>query len=375
MDANADSDGELPTKAPIVIVGGGIAGLATAWQLSELGVRDVLLLEAESLLGMHASGRNAAIFLPLEESLSAIWLAARTRDLLDARIGTSWLSAHGVTLVSKAPESIDELRYAARKLGVFHEHWSHDELTENLPLLADGECEQALNLPLGGIMDVHMVQTRMRHWARSAGARIATDARVVSLDVARGHVQGVLLADGRHIASDRVVLAAGAWGGKLGAEAGSNLALTPLRRHLVHLVGPTMPPRASPVVWRVDEPVYFRPEAGGILASPCDEIAVEPGVPDTHPETVEQLFGKLARISPPLAERAQVQRSWACLRTMTADREPAIGADLRVKGLYWCAGLGGRGVTCSAACGELLARTLLGLPHPLTRPLGLERLS
>ncbi len=90
--------GQREGKASIVIVGGGVAGLSTAWQLAQLGVRDVLLLESESLLGMHASARNAAIFLPLEESLSAVWLATRTRDLLDTRLGTGWLSTQGVAL-------------------------------------------------------------------------------------------------------------------------------------------------------------------------------------------------------------------------------------------------------------------------------------
>lgn len=358
-----------------MVVGGGIAGLATAWQLTELGVRDVLLLEAEPLLATHASGRNAAIFLPLEESLSAIWLSGRTRDLLDARLGTSWLSAHGVVLVAKEHAGIEELRYAARRLGVFHEHWSGDELAEGLPLLAGGECEQALSLPLGGVMDVHFVLSSLRRWAVRAGVHIATDTRVAAVDVVQGRTRGVVLANGKRIASERIVLAAGAWAEKLGMEAGSKLALTPLRRHLVHLVGAAMPPRDTPVVWRVDEPVYYRPEAGGILASPCDETPAEPGIPASDPRAIEQLSNRLKRLSPQLADDARVQRSWACLRTMTADREPAIGADPRVKGLYWCAGLGGRGMSCGAACGELLARTVLGLAHPLARSLGLERLS
>jgi D-arginine dehydrogenase len=366
---------ELPTNASVVVVGGGIAGLASAWQLAELGVRDVLLLEAEPLFAAHASGRNAAIFLPLEESLSAVWLAGRSRDLLDARIGTSWLASHGVALVAKAHDAIDELRYAARRLGLFHEHWSEEELTEGVPLLEGGECTQAIYLPLGGVMDVDLVLSRMRHWAARAGATLATRAKVAAIECGEGSVRGVLLADGRRVSCERVVLAAGAWGGELGAAAGAKLALSPLRRHLVQLQGEHMPRRDTPVVWRVDEGVYYRPESGGILASPCDETPSAPCTPESDPRAVEQLTPLLARLAPKLMEGATVQRSWACLRTMTNDREPAVGADLHVRGLYWCAGLGGRGMTCGAAAGELLARTVLGLAHPLARSLGLERLS
>ena len=130
----ADQTSEI-SKASIVIIGGGVAGLAAAWQLSDLGVRDVVLLEAETMLATHASGRNAAIFLPLEESDSAIWLAARSRDLLDERLGTSWLSAQGVVLGAADLHALDELRYTARYLDVFHEELNTAQLHARLPLL------------------------------------------------------------------------------------------------------------------------------------------------------------------------------------------------------------------------------------------------
>lgn len=356
-----------------MIVGGGIAGLATAWQLTELGLRDVVLLEREPLLATHASGRNAAIFLPLEESLSAVWLASRSRELLDARIGTSWLSAQGVALVTSDRDALDELKFSARRLGVFHERWARDELDHRLPLLRQGDCTEALYLPLGGIMDVHLVLMRMRRWAESAGVRVVSGVEVAALQLEHGRATGVRLCDGRVVHGERVVLAAGAWAASLGAEAGSTLALTPLRRHLVHLVGPDMPPRDSPVTWRVDDPTYFRPEAGGVLASPCDEEPFEPCVPPSDTAAIEALAMRLDALAPRLLQTASVRRMWACLRTMSSDRELVVGADRRVPGLYWCAGLGGRGMTCGTAAGELLARTMLGLPHPLARTLSPER--
>jgi D-arginine dehydrogenase len=360
------------SQASIVVIGGGIAGLAAAWQLCEQGVPDVLLLEAEQLFASHASGRNAGIFLPLEESLSAVWLASRSRDLLDARLGTSWLSAQGVTLVSSEEEQLDELRFAARRLGVFHERWGSSKLHNRLPLLAEGATQHGLHLPLGGVIDVHLVLTSLRRFAEQAGARVVSGARVQSIDTEAARVVGVTLEDGSRVRTERVVIAAGAWSGELGATAGAKLNLTPLRRHLVHLMGSSMPTWKTPAVWRVDEPAYFRPEAGGVLASPCDETPWEPGIPPTDPQALDTLAKKLAELAPPLAG-AGVQRSWACLRTMTDDREPAIGEDPRVRGLFWLSGLGGRGMTCGVASGELLARHVVGLSHPLARPLAVNR--
>ncbi len=373
-DAARPSRPPLPARASVVVVGGGVAGLACAWQLAEYGVPDVLLLEAEPLLAMHASGRNAAIFLPLEESVAGVWLAARSRELLDERAGTSWLWAQGVALVAAARDALDQLSFTARRLDVFHERWSAAQLAHKLPLLEAGDCNHALFLPLAGVMDVHAVLMNLRRWALRAGVRIETSAPVAAIESERGKVAGVQLLHGPRVASERVVLASGAWAGKLGRVAGSRLTLTPLRRHLVYLVGRNMPTWRAPVVWRVDAPhIYCRPEAGGLLASPCDETPFEPCIPPSDPHALEALATRLERFAPKVLESASVRRTWACLRTMTEDRELAVGADGRVAGLYWCAGLGGRGMSCGAAAGELLARALLGLSHPLLRALSPER--
>jgi glycine/D-amino acid oxidase-like deaminating enzyme len=358
----------------VVVIGGGIAGLATAYQLGQLGVRDVLVLEAENMLATHASARNAAIFLPLEDSINAVWLAARSRDLIDTRLGTSWLAAQGIALVSGYTEPLDELRYAARKYGVFHERWTALQMEGRLPALTGSDVHHALFLPLGGVMDVHAVLTGLTRWARGYGARIETAAKVAEIEVREGRVQGVALCDGRRVATQRVVLAAGAWNAALGKLAGAELALQPLRRHLVLLGGGEKHSWKSPVVWRVDDsPVYFRPEAGYTLASPCDETPVEPGVPAVDLEELSQLSQKLETLAPALAD-AEVRRVWACLRTMTEDREPCAGPDPRVDGLFWLAGLGGRGMSCGVAAGELVARLVVGLPHPLMRNLAPTRL-
>jgi D-arginine dehydrogenase len=335
-------------------------------------MQNILLVEAEPNLASHASGRNAGIFLPLEDSPSAIWLATRSRDLLDSRIGTSWLRAQGVALLAAKAESLEQLRFTARRLGVYHERWSGDELAVHVPSLRDGECTEALHLPLAGVMDTREVLARMRRWAVRSGVQIVANARVASVDVARGQVTGVQLED-RSVRTERVVLAAGAWNGVLGHTAGSELELKALRRNLVQLKGEPLPGWHTPVVWRVDAPIYFRPEAGGVLASPCDEVESEPGTPEADAEALSSVLAQLAKVAPSIAETAELDRAWACLRSFTSDREPAVGNDPKLRGLYWCAGLGGRGMTIGAAVGELLARTMLGLAHPLSRPLGLER--
>lgn len=364
---------EYPQQADAIVVGGGVAGLATAWQLAEMGSK-VVLLEAEELLASHSSARNAAIFLPLEESTSAIWLANRSRDLIDSRIGTGWIDATGIALLSAHEEALDELRFLARQWGVFHERWGRGAIEARMPHLSETAASDGVHLPLGGVMDIELLLSRLQSWSRAAGAQLFTRAKVAEIRHADDAVQGVVLEDGEEIQSSNVVLAAGAWAGALGRQAGCELDLTPMRRHLVHLTGEGLTDlQRGPVAWRIDDPIYYRPEGDGILASPCDETPSHACVPTTDEAQLDLLARKLQQLAPSFAELG-VHRSWACLRTFAQDREIVAGPDPRMKGLFWIGGLGGRGMTCGTAAGEATARSVRGLGHPLAAQLGPSRL-
>ena len=209
--------------------------------------------------------------------------------------------------------------------------------------------------------------------AEAAGARLATGLDAARVEVQDGRVQGVRLADGARVACAQVVVASGAWAATHGESCAASLPLVPLRRHLVHL-DPARPELASgPVVWATDPEVYFRPEAGGVLSSPCDETASAPCLPDPDDAALEPLLERLAAVAPRLVD-ASVRTRWACLRTFAPDRELVAGPDPRVDGLHWLAGLGGRGMTIGVAAGELTAQLCLGQPHPLAEVVSPARL-
>jgi D-arginine dehydrogenase len=218
----------------------------------------------------------------------------------------------------------------------------------------------------GGVLDVHGLNTALARAARAAGAELRTGAGVARLRAERERVAGVELADGTFVPAAAVVLAAGAFSVALASACGADLPLTPLRRHLVQLQ-----PRADqtlgasdPVVWRLDDELYYRPESGGVLASPCDEVAWPAGEPQADPAALETLASKLMRTAPRLAS-SRVVRSWACLRTFAPDRELVVGPDERISGLFWLCGLGGRGMAVAPAAGQILAAGMRGEPDAL----------
>lgn len=359
------------SRPDVVVIGGGIAGLATAWRLALAGARPCLL-EREPFLAAHASGRNAAIFRQIDGDLTGARLVQRSRQLLRELEGTL-LDVTGALYVGDEPR-LRALAEAAVKVGATAERVEGAALLARAPLLQGGEVTAGLFFPDDGVLDLHALVGALTRAATSRGAQIRTRTAVRGLRVQGRKLEGVILESGEEVLAPRVVMAAGAWTAELGRAAGLPLPIEPRRRHLAMLVSEGAREEVSgPVVWRLDEQVYFRPETGGVLASPCDEAAWEAGVPPTAPEALVQLADRLSRLAPSLAQLS-VRSAWACLRSFAADGGLVAGVDPRLEGLTWVAGLGGRGMSSGLGLGEAAAAAVLGQPHELGEVLSPSRL-
>jgi len=133
--------------------------------------------------------------------------------------------------------------------------------------------------------------------------------------------------------------------------------LRPCRRHLFATGPVPEADRRWPFVWDVTNDFYFRPDAGGLLMSACDEQEWGPGDATVDPAAQRFLEEKRARHAPRLAG-IPLASGKAGLRTLTPDGRFVIGPDPRIAGFVWLAGLGGHGVTTSFAVGALAARLI-----------------
>lgn len=356
----------------VVIVGGGMAGLAAAWALGRAGVRDIVLVEREERLFSHSSGRNAAIYRVLETAPPLVELSLRSAVLLDELCGgrSEWLNEVGLLLTAARPLPLEPLAAAAAAAHVACSVESEPDLARRAPSLRSGQARAALFVPDAGVLDLHAIQTALTR-GLSASVRLSTP--VARICVSGERVRGVALEDGSVRDADAVVIASGAWAAGVALGAGAPLPLEPRRRHLVLLEpGAPFAPR-SPIVWDVELETYYRPESGALLASPGDAEPWPPELPHPDAAVLELLWHKLGRLAPALA-RSRVRRSWACLRTFAPDGVPVIGADPRLAGLHWLAGLGGSGMGAGVAAGELCASAVCGTEHPLAGAVSPARL-
>jgi D-arginine dehydrogenase len=359
----------------VIVLGGGIAGLAAAWALARRDAFEVTLFEREPQLFAHSSGKNAAIYRAVERQLPVAKLAVETASLLDRELGSraAWLREDGLLLVAHERASLEDLAKIADAAGIDYEWIDRAALATRAPVIRDGNAQWALAVPGGGVLDAHAISTGLSKSVRAHGGSIVLARPARRVLVEGGRAVGVELETGERIDADRVVIAGGAWASALGETCGAPLPLTPVRRHLVVLEPDVALPPRAPTIWDAELQAYFRPESGGVLASPGDAEPWPAEDPPADTRALEMLWDKLRTIAPPLAG-AKVRRSWACLRTFAPDKVSVAGADPRVEGLYWLAGLGGHGLTGGAAAGEVLAASVAGEAHPLARELSPARL-
>ena len=139
--------------ADVIIIGGGIAGLAAANGLARAGVGRVLLLEREPVLCSHSSGRNAAIFRHLSGGLGDVELAKRSRSLLTELLGSeeAWLQKTGAWFVSEGPKPLEALAALAVRERVACEQAKGTALESALPSLQGGVIRRGLFFPDDGV--------------------------------------------------------------------------------------------------------------------------------------------------------------------------------------------------------------------------------
>jgi D-arginine dehydrogenase len=365
-------------RADVIVVGGGIAGLSAARAALDAGAGTVRLLEREGAPCAHSSGRNAAIFRHLTTTPGDLDLALRSRALLDALLGSeeAWLRRTGTWFVSAGgDDAVDPtapLAALAASRGLAHRRAVGDDLQASVPSLQGGPARSGVFSPDDGVIDIHAVTQALSRAIGAAGGELSFGVEVATIEASRGRVAGVRLASGERVAAGAVVLAGGAWAGALGATCGAPLPLQPRRRHLAQIETPlSRVDPGAPVVWCLGDELYYRPESGGLLVSPCDGDPWPAELPPPSQAGLELLARKLARTAPRLAD-ASVRRAWACLRTFAPDGAAVVGADPRLAGLHWIAGLGGHGMTGGLAAGELCAAGLTGRDHPLKEALGIS---
>ena len=343
------------TTYDVIVIGGGIAGISIAYELA--ASRDTLLLEKESTLAFHTTGRSAAMFLESYGNATVRALTAASRDFLleppdmfEAAL-TKALPLMYVAGVGRA----NRLASLQRDLGATASSLVMLDAAQAAAangLIRPESIEAGLIEPGALEVDVHELHSGYVRGFRNRGGVIATTSGVVEAN--RVHGDWVLRdADARLYTAPTAVIASGAWSDSVASLFSARpVGIQPLRRSVFMLPSPP-PVDARPMLMTIDadDRFYVKPEHAQFLCSPVDEGPQPAG--DAKPDDLEISRALDDIHTMTVATSSHVSSSWAGQRSFTADRTPVVGFDPVVDGVFWFAGQGGYGIQL----GPALART------------------
>jgi sarcosine oxidase, subunit beta len=343
-------DGAVRERADVVVIGGGVMGAAALRYLVELGCRQPLLLERETLASGstgHCAGGVRTLFsdeLNVRIGLESIQRLQRFEDEVGEQLD---LRLDGYLFLLDDPADVE--RFEADLVhqadaGIDTRALGPDEAREIVPQLAvDDLCGAVFN-PVAGTVTPDLVVQGCAQRAARLGARVEQSCAVERILVERGRVAGVETARGR-IDTDRVILTAGVWSRELAATAGFDLPVEPERRYM-HVTGeaPEFPKRL-PLTVDFGSSFYFHREGEGILFGGAE---------------LDDLAPIAARRLPALAELELRHTMWGYYE-MSPDHNALIGDAPEPAGLLYATGFSGHGFQQGLVVGEHLAELALGL--------------
>lgn len=355
-------------KHDFLIIGGGIAGISAAAELSELG--SVLVLEGEAHLAHHASGRSAALFEPRYGMAPVVALSLASEAAFRAMPGM--LAERGLMILARA----DQAEVFARDVAGFGlSDISVAEACGMVPILSPDAVAFAAVADHAWDIDTDLlIQTHAKR-LRGNGGAVLTKAPVSAITRVPGGWQ-VQSAAGVHEA--RILInAAGAWVDRIAAMAGVQpIGFTPYRRSMARLPAPGGHDVSRwPMLFGAGESWYAKPDAGALIVSPAEEHAMDPH--DAWADDMVLAEG-LARYEEMVTEPVtRLIANWAGLRTFSPDRVLVIGPDARQPDFFWLAGQGGYGFQTSPAVAQLVGDLIGGrgsvLPEALRAQLSPAR--
>ena len=354
--------------ATTIVVGGGIVGAATAWELTRAGM-DVLLLEARAF-GAEGTGKSAAIVRCHYSNPAVVRMAVRSREtfrrmplLLESE---PVYTRCGWVFLVDADDAPLALQNAEMQEGEGLDVVEVDDLQEVLPGVVEDGIAYALYEPDGGFADPFKATMGYIEALRAGGGR-ALDRTPVESVVLEGPRRAVRVA-GELVQCDNLVLAAGPWSKRLAGEAGLELPIEVTREQdvIFEAPGEGVPCSVSAQVDRA----YARPapEFGPnhlLLGRgfPKEYEYVDPddydeGVDDAFvADVAERIGGRIPRLQ---GMRQVAGRSG--LYDVTPDWHPLLGPVAGLEGVFLATGGSGHCFKLGPAIGELVAGSILGRP-------------
>ena len=359
--------------ARAVIIGGGVGGTSIAYHLTELGWRDIVLVDRAELTSgstFHSAGLVGQLRSTVTLTRMMMYGSELYRRLAaETGVDPSWHEVGSLRLAS-SPERLEELQRQAgwaKTFGLPLELIGPDEARALFPLMSTDGVLGAVYLPTDGWLDPSGLAQALAAGARTRGATIRPHTRVVAIGVAAGRVTGVTVehrGEREEIRAEVVVNAGGMFAPEIGRMVGVTVPIIPMAHQYLFTealdgVHPGLPQLRDP-----DNLVYFREEVGGLCMGGYERDPAPwalDGVPADFngkllapdmPRFESIMEGAIRRV-PSMAD-ARVSRVINGPEAFTPDNEFILG-ESEVDGFWVAAGFSAHGIAGAGGVGRQVA--------------------
>lgn len=262
---------ELPQHAQAVIIGGGVGGASIAYHLTQMGWKDIVVIERHELTS-GSTFHSAGLVGQLRTSSSLTKMMRYSTDLYrrlksETGVDPGWNEV-GSLRIASSDARLEELKRVvgySKAFGMPLEIISPKECQELFPLMSLDDVRGGVHLPTDGQIDPTGLTNALAAGAKSRGAKFITNTRVTGITVSGNEVRGVVT-DRGEVRSEVVVNAAGLWGNDIASMVGITLPIIPMA-HLYLITKPVKDqPQTMPTMRDPDNLIYFRGSDSGMVA-------------------------------------------------------------------------------------------------------------
>ena len=361
---------DLPKRARVVIVGGGVIGCSIAYHLAKIGWDDVVLLERKQLTSgttWHAAG----LVGQLRPTITMTQLAKYTGELyrgLEAETGqaTGYRQCGSLSIATNA-ERFEELKRSASMAKVFQlpvDVVSRERIKELFPIAALDDVVGGIHIPSDGYANAVDITQALAKGARAGGVRIFENTKVTRIRHDGERITGVETAQGP-MDADIVVLCGGMWTRDLAAGIGVAAPLHACEHYYVLFEGVAGLTPDLPVLRDYDYCGYYKYDAGKLLVGAFEPNARPWGMAGISEDfSFDELPGDFSHFEPvlldamrrvPALENAGIQKFFCGPESFTPDVRYHLGESAELKGCFVAAGLNSIGLQSAGGIGKVMA--------------------
>jgi glycine oxidase len=339
----------------VAVVGGGVIGLAVAWRAAQRGLRPLVLDAGEDGAWRYAAGMLAPVTELEFGERELLGLGLRALDGFPGFCDELGVELHrsGALVVARdrdEAEELEQLLEYRRKLGLAVERLRPTAARRAEPALAP-TVRLALDVPGDGAVDPRKLVAALSDAVEAAGGEIRR-AHVTAVEAPGGADPATVVVDGGSLEARQVVVAAGAWSGRLGP-----LPVRPVKGQIMRLRDPQGQDLVTRTIRTREGYLVPRGEGRYVLGATVEERGWDtaPTAGATH-----ELIRDLAEVVPGVLE-LEIEELGAGLRPGTPDNLPIIGEH---GGAIWATGHFRNGVLLADVTAQAVAELLAGNPLP-----------